>query len=238
MFPVKAMILAAGYGKRLKPLTDKIPKALVEVNGIPMIEHVIRKLKGYGVNEVVVNTHYLSAQVEQFLASKDFGIKVKTLFEFDILGTGGAIKNAAELLAGTGPVIIYNADVLSDCNLNDMYSFHLIREADITLAVNNRKSQRPLLIDQDDTVAGRIIGSKTEIANDYNGIIHQAGFCGMHIIEEKIFSLFPSENVFDIIPFYLSIAGNAKVKAFDIGKVKWYDLGKAETIKLLNKSTQ
>lgn len=139
MFPRKAMILAAGYGTRLKPFTDKIPKALIEVQGVPMIEHVLQKLKKCGVTEVIVNTHYLCGQVEQFFASKDFGIKIQTVFEPEILGTGGAIKNASDLLAGSGSVIIHNVDVISDCDIKAMYNYHKDKKADITIAVKIRR---------------------------------------------------------------------------------------------------
>jgi NDP-sugar pyrophosphorylase family protein len=236
MFPEKAMILAAGYGTRLRPLTDSTPKALIELQGIPMIERVIQKLKTCGVKEIIVNTHYLSGQIEHFLASKDFGLQVKTIYEPQILGTGGAIKNVKQLFKECSSVLIHNVDVFSDCDLKALNNYHVKSRADTTLAVNRRYTRRPLLIDDEQFLIGRIVDSKTELSVNSHGSVHQYGFCGIYIIEKKIFEMFPEKNTFEIIPFLLSISAQVRIKAFDIGKAAWYDLGKLETLKFLNET--
>ena len=260
----KAMILAAGYGTRLNPLTLHTPKALIKYKGVPLIEHVIKKLIFSGIEEIVVNTHYLTEQVEEYFNKNDFGIKINLSFEKEILGTGGGIKNASGYFHVTPPFkclspndligeekpcaqmnesrngdskkdffLVHNADVISNIDIKKMFSSHILSGAFVTLAVNERKTSRPLLFDSDNHLAGRIINNdifRNRLVQDENkqfDTIPKA-FCGVHIVSTEIFDLFPEENIFDIISFYMDICNIRNITFYDIGNSGWKDMGKIE----------
>lgn len=228
----KAMILAAGYGTRLKPLTDTIPKALIPYKSRPMIAGVIEKLKSAGINDIVVNTHYLHTQVEEYFEKNDFGVKITLVHEPEILGTGGAIKNARKFLEDSGNFLVYNVDVVSDLNINEMFQHHLKYSPLATLAVKTRETTRPLLMDSCGYLTGRIINGEWILSKgvDKSELIKTA-FCGIHIVSGDIFNFFDSENNFDIITQYLSmVKQNIKVVCYDINNCFWDDLGKLSAL--------
>src|SRR5436309_1399840 len=119
----KAMILAAGLGTRLRPLTLTSPKALVKINGVPMIEFVLKKLIEIGIKEIVINTHHFAEQIEKYFTENNFPVKINFVYEKKILGTGGGIKNASRYLKDTDDFLIHNVDILSDVDLIALYDF-------------------------------------------------------------------------------------------------------------------
>ena len=149
---MKAMIFAAGLGTRLKPLTDHMPKALVPVNGRPMLEHVILKLKQSGFNELVINIHHFGEQIIDFLeANQNFGLTIHISDEREqLLDTGGGIKKAAPFFQGNEPFLIHNVDILSDTDLKALYEYHLHSGNDATLLASKRTTARYLLFDLSD----------------------------------------------------------------------------------------
>lgn len=222
----KAMILAAGFGTRLKPLTDHTPKPLVEVEGKPMIEYVIRKLKGAGITDITVNTHYLSSQLEQYFDDNDFGVKINLSHEETILGTGGGIKHARRYLEDARDFLVYNTDVDSDIDLEKLYKFHVSNSAFVTLAVKQKDSSRALLIDEKNNLLGKISGKEPVLFTKNEGNLKNVTFCGIHILSSEIFGNFPEENSFDIISVYMDMVKEGKkMLCFDIGDTKWRDLG-------------
>ena len=148
------MIFAAGLGTRLKPLTEKIPKALVRVGDKTLLERVINKLKGAGTDKIVVNVHHFSNQIIDYLRRNDnFGVEILISDESDkLLDTGGGIKKASSLLSKTSPVLIHNVDILSNVNLKSFYESNLNNDA--TLLVSKRKTKRYLLFDSDMRLVG------------------------------------------------------------------------------------
>ncbi|HEY3249727.1 MAG TPA: nucleotidyltransferase family protein, partial [Ignavibacteria bacterium] len=176
----RAMILAAGYGTRLKPLTDTRPKALISYKGKPMIENVIIKIKKAGINEITINTHYLAEKIKEYLDNNKFGgLKVNLTYEKEILGTGGGIKNAAGYLKGSANFLVHNVDVESDIDLAELTEFHLKNSPLATLAVKKRDTTRPLLIDEDNNLIGRIREGKQQLLKEVSGPISQISFCGV-----------------------------------------------------------
>jgi NDP-sugar pyrophosphorylase family protein len=223
----KAMVLAAGFGTRLKPLTDKTPKALVEIDGKPMIENVILKLAGSGIKEIIINTHYLFDKIEKYFMENDFGVNITLIREKEILGTGGAIKNAQSYLKDSEDFLIYNVDVNSDLDIVSMYNFHISNSSFATLAVKKRKTSRPLIVDSNNNLIGRSVNSQKYIFRSYLGKELETAFCGMHIVSSKIFSYFPKESNFDIMPVYMDLIKSGKnLMCFDIKSAFWEDLGK------------
>lgn len=227
----KAMVLAAGFGTRLRPLTEHTPKALVNINGKPMIENVILKLVGCGIEEIIVNTHYLSEQVYEYFSKNDFGIKIQLIHEKEILGTGGAIKNAKKYLDNVENFLVYNVDVESDIDLNDLFEYHVNNSSFVTLAVKRRNSSRSLLMDSNFNLLGMKNKSGKFLYKNHTRDEILTTFCGIHIISSDIFKYFPMESIFDIIPVYMHLVKeDMKIVCYDIRDLHWRDLGKIDDL--------
>lgn len=153
---MKAMILAAGLGTRLRPWTLSHPKALVPVGGVPMLERVINKLCDQGFDYIVVNVHHFAEQIEAFLSSRDFGVEIVISDERSrLLDTGGAIVHASSLLRlDDGPVLVHNVDIVSNADLKVLMECHQEMDADVTLLLSERESSRKLLFDKDMRLRG------------------------------------------------------------------------------------
>src|ERR1019366_10613317 len=167
---MKAMVLAAGLGTRLRPLTDVRPKALVEIDGYTLLEITLARLRGFGIREVIVNVHHFADMVVEYLAAKqDFGMRIEVSREDVLLDTGGGLKQAAGFFledSGDEPFLLHNVDVLSTIDIAAMVRFHDANHALATLAVQDRKSSRYLLFDEQGLLCGRQIEREdpTELA--------------------------------------------------------------------------
>jgi NDP-sugar pyrophosphorylase family protein len=235
---MKAMILAAGLGTRLKPLTDSTPKALVEIKGKPMLEHLILKLKASGFHEIVINIHHLGEQVAGFLkANHDFGLTIHLSDERQcLLDTGGGIRQAAPFLNGGEPFLVHNVDIFSDIDLAAFYRSH--REGSTaTLLTGKRQTSRYLLFDRDDNLCGRLNRETGEIRfahPGFSGQYHAAAFGGVHVVSPKIFTLMEEwTGRFSIIDFYLSICAEHAVSACFAPDVSLFDMGKSESLEAI-----
>jgi NDP-sugar pyrophosphorylase family protein len=224
----KAMILAAGYGTRLKPLTDSVPKALVKVNGIPMIEHVLKRLIEFGMNYVVINTHHFADKIREYFSRKDYGVEIKLIYEKEILGTGGAIKNAKEHFKDINWFIVHNVDILTGINFNALLDYHLKYSPLATLAVKKRNTKRPLIIDSEMNLIGRASGNNNFRYRETVGREYYFGFCGIHIISTDIFKNLTENNFFDIFTAYFRLVSTEKIKAYDVKSSYWEDVGKIQ----------
>jgi NDP-sugar pyrophosphorylase family protein len=221
-----AMILAAGFGTRLKPLTENTPKALVEYKGKPMIFHVIKKLESFGIKKIVINTHHLAGKINEYFAANRFDSEIFLVHEEDILGTGGGIKNAEKLLKGAENFLVYNADVSSGINIQEMFGFHLAAGAIATLAVKNRITGRYLLRDSMNNLVGRTENGNDIVYRKSDREYSRIAFCGIYILNEGIFEYLPAGKSIDIIPEFMKLAeSKRKIKLFDIGNASWQDLG-------------
>jgi mannose-1-phosphate guanylyltransferase len=236
---MKAMILAAGLGTRLRPLTHDRPKALVEVNGRTLLEITLDRLRKVGVSDVIVNVHHFAEQVVTYLEKNDnFGMRIEISREELLLDTGGGLKKAAWFLreqAGQSKeasFIVHNVDVLSSIDLNRMVRLHRDHQALATLAVQERETSRYLLFDERQQLCGRRSGLDgaaeivlaTERAQAW-------AFCGIHIISGRLFSLMTEEGAFSIIDSYLRLAAaGEKIQAFRADEYYWRDLGRPESI--------
>lgn len=222
------MILAAGFGTRLKPLTDALPKALVKVNGVPMIEYAIKRLVDFGVNSIVVNTHHLANLMEDYFSKKNFGVEIKLIYEKEILGTGGGIKNASQYLKDSGSFIVHNVDVISKIELKGMSDFHNSNSPIVTLAVKKRETKRPLIFDEEMNLVGRLSENKSYRYREPVGREKYFGFCGIHILSSEIFNLIEEEGFFDIFTLYFRLVSSKKIISYDVNKSFWEDVGKLD----------
>ena len=242
---MKAMIFAAGLGTRLKPFTDTMPKALVPVNGISMLEHVIKRLIKQGFDEIVVNVYHFGEKIIEFLDSKDnFGINIHISDERNcLLDTGGGILKARQWLDGNEPILIHNADILTDLDLCEMRQHHIESGADATLLVADRKTTRYFLFDNADNLKGWTNISTGDIKPKTLTAISQLtqlAFGGVHIISPSVFKEladYTSEQKFSITPFYIDSCNTLKIKGYIPQKAyQWFDIGKPETLILAEKS--
>lgn len=236
---MKAMILAAGMGARLKPLTDTTPKALIPVGGKPMIEHLILKLKLAGFDQIIVNVHHLGDQIIDFLnQNNNFGTDIKISDERDyLLDTGGAIKNAQSLLDSNEPFLVHNVDILSNVDLHKLYQIHVETNPLATLLVNSRETSRYLLFNKENQLCGWQNKETGEVKShfpNFNPELHaQYAFGGIHVLSPKIFEWMDEwTGKFSIINFYISIAAKTDIRAYPLEQLRLLDIGKPNTLEM------
>jgi NDP-sugar pyrophosphorylase family protein len=231
---VKAMVLAAGLGTRLRPLTDDRPKALVEVAGRTLLELTLARLRAFGIQDVIINTHHFSEMIVAYLRShENFGMHIEVSHEDVLLDTGGGLKKAASFfLDSDEPFLVHNVDVLSTIDFNQMIQFHKEHNALATLAVQNRSTSRYLLFDENDQLCGRRAGVHGEPELIRPARVTQAlAFCGIHVLSPRIFPAMLEEGTFSIIPVYLRLAEqNEAVLGYCADGYYWRDLGRSEHV--------
>jgi len=235
---MKAMILAAGLGTRLRPLTDHRPKALVEIAGHTMLEITLSRLRAFGIREVIVNVHHFADMIVEYLKTNhNFGMRIEVSREEVLLDTGGGLKKAAWFfLEDSGalgePFVLHNVDVLSTIDLRRMAQFHSEHQALATLAVKNREASRYLLFDERLQLCGRQAGrdGEPELVGSLPPV-QALAFCGIHVISPRILAMMPEEDVFSIIDCYLRIAAEEEqIVAFRADEDYWRDLGSPDNL--------
>jgi NDP-sugar pyrophosphorylase family protein len=235
---MKAMVLAAGLGTRLRPLTNDRPKALVEVAGRTLLEITLSRLREFGVREVIVNVHHFGDMVVEYLQKNDnFGMRIEVSREEELLDTGGGLKKAAwffleDSTARDEPFILHNVDVISTIDLGRMVQFHTEHQALATLAVQERETSRYLLFDQQLQLCGRRAGREgvPELVRSC-GQVEALGFSGVHVISARLLSMMTEEGAFSIIAAYLRLAGQREtILGFRADEYYWRDLGKPENV--------
>lgn len=232
---MKALILAAGLGTRLKPLTDEMPKALIPIAGKPLLEHIILKLKFYGINDIIINIHHFGEQIISFIKQNNgFGLSVEFSDERDcLLNTGGAIKKAISYFDEKEPFLVHNVDILSNVDLNDLFENHKNNGSLVTLFVNQRSSTRYLLFNKNEKLCGWKNEKTGEIRSGVSGLNESLcgkyAFNGIHVISPAIFNFMESwKGAFSIIDFYLSVMNRIPIKAYNPQNVNVMDVGKIE----------
>lgn len=233
---MKAMILAAGLGTRLRPLTDDRPKALVEVAGRTLLEITLRRLASLEIREVIVNVHHFADMVVDYLQKNNsFGMRVEISREDILLDTGGGLKKAAWFFLQAGseePFILHNVDVLSTIDLRRILQHHIDNRALATLAVQDRETSRYLLFDERNELCGRKAGRDhpPEMARPA-AEINSLAFSGIHVISPRMLPLITEEGVFSIVKTYLRLASQGeRVLAFRADEYYWRDLGRPENL--------
>ena len=228
------MILAAGLGTRLEDLTKNKPKALVELNGKPILEHLILNLKSQGFNDFVINVHHFADQIEDFLKkNNNFNSNIEISDERELLlETGGGLLKAQQFLSDTKNLIIYNVDIFSDIDLRQLISSHKKNKSLATLVVRDRNTSRKLLFDETNTLCQWRNYNTNEIkeAGIPIGELSPMAFSGIHIVNSEIFKHITETGKFSIIDLYLRLAKNHKISAFETQHSYWIDLGKPENI--------
>jgi len=238
MKAMKAMILAAGLGTRLRPLTDTRPKALVELSGRTLLEITLTRLRSFGITEVIINVHHFADQVIAYLKShKNFGMRIEISREEVLLDTGGGLKKAAWFFQEDPtrldePFLLHNVDVISNIDLSRMLKFHTENQALATLAVQSRETSRPLLFDDHHQLRGRGIDNKNTVisseARNLSSIpLQLLAFSGIHILSPHLLPMLTEEGIFSIIHSYLRLSAQGeKILGFRADQYYWRDLGR------------
>ncbi|MGO9340684.1 MAG: NDP-sugar synthase [Terracidiphilus sp.] len=239
---MKAMILAAGLGTRLRPLTDDRPKALVTVAGRTLLQIAIDRLSVFGVREVIVNAHHHADMIVDYLrANHNFGMRIEISREPVLLDTGGGLKRAAWFFLEGGedaqlPFIVHNVDVISSIDLERMVRYHTERDALATLAVQERESSRQLLFDEHGQLCGRHAvreANDNESRSQLSPAVHgkALAFSGVHVVSPRLLEKLEMEGAFSIVDAYLHLAAmGEKIIAYRADECYWRDLGRPESL--------
>ena len=231
---MQAFVLAAGLGTRLKPLTDNKPKALVEVNGQPLLKITIDKLIKQKVTRIVVNVHHFADDICQYLDTQKWDAEILISDERQqLLDTGGGLKHAAPLFRKNEPILIHNVDILSHIDFGEALAYHSYSKNIATLFVSNRKTSRYLLFDNSKQLIGweDIRSGEKKWSNHPASDYTPLAFSGIAIIQPELTDLLPEEgHPYPIIPAYLEIAKTHRIKYFIHNSNDWLDVGKPETL--------
>ena len=236
---MKAMILAAGLGTRLRPLTDGATKALVPFHGVPMVEGVIRKLYGAGIREIVVNVHHFAEDVTSFL--KGINIEGLTLHISDessqLMDTGGAILQAREFFSGEKSFLVHNVDVYTNLDIAGLIEAHMKDDSLVTIAVKKRTTSRSLLFNSENVLSGwrhnetgeeRFLPDKPENLQDF-------GNSCVQVIDTELFETYPDTKPLNLVQMFLDLAADHKIRAYIHNQDYWYDLGRYESFQQAGK---
>lgn len=220
---MKGMILSAGYGTRLKPMTDKIPKALVAHRSVPMINYQIERLKSVGIDEIIINAHHLAPKIIEYFEKNKFDVKINIIVEGKILGTGGGILNAGKYFINEDYFIVINVDVDTDFHISELIDFHRINRPFASILVQKRNSGKYLEFTDDMILKGRWDGNSSE-----NNLF---AFNGIQIISGDLYSYNIEKKYIDIFDLYgILIKDGYEIRGYDAGDSYFKDLGKLDNI--------
>lgn len=231
---MKALILAAGLGSRLRPLTDSRPKALVEVGGVTLLERTLRTLSDAGCSGFVVNVHHFGDQIMDFLArNRNFGLDIAISDERDLLrDTGGAIRHAAPLLRTEEKFLIHNVDIISNLDYRGFMARCSASAAEASLLVSRRQTSRYLLFEEDGALAGWTNVATGEVRSPYAesdfdvSQFRRLAFSGIHVFSSSLLEeMAPWPEKFSVIDFYLQMCTAHRIEAVEEPQLQLADLG-------------
>jgi len=225
---MKAFVLAAGLGTRLKHLTLIKPKALVEYNGKPLLQWVIEKLKKEGFTDIVINIHHFGDQIIEFVEKKQ-SFQVNIVFSDEraqLLDTGGAILHAEKYLSDTQDILVYNVDIMSDISLKKLMEYHQKNKALATLSISNRASSRQLLFNHKFELKAWKNNQTNEVKGKNSADLKAYSFNGIHLISNQIFKQISESGKFSVIDMYLRLAENQSIMGYYTPEYYFRDMGK------------
>lgn len=231
---MKAIIFAAGLGTRLRPLTNHTPKALVSLNGQPLLYHAINKLIAAGITQIVVNIHHFGEQIIKYLNNSNFKASIIISDERHmLLETGGALRKAAPLLKSNKPVVAMNVDIISSIDITQMLKQHLEYNSLATLAVRQRQTSRYLLFDTNKQLCGwkNITSGEKIISRETTDNLTPLAFSGIQILSPSFFDMLTESGRFSIIESYLRLAPKSNITSYHDHSPFWIDVGKLGELK-------
>ena len=226
------MIFAAGMGTRLQPFTDNHPKALAQVNGVPLLERNIKYLQSYGINDFVINIHHFGGQILAFLAENDnFGANIEISNESDeLLETGGGLLFARRFLENEKTFLIMNVDILTDLNITNFINIHELKGGMVTLAVSDRESTRKLMFNDKMYLKGwknLTTNKKTVVGGIFK--LRELAFSGVHCVNSEIFTKITRTGKFSIVDEYLDLMKEDIIIGYQ-HTANLIDVGKPESV--------
>lgn len=230
------MIFAAGKGRRLGERGLSTPKALLELNGHPLLYHILLKLKKSNINHVVLNLMHLGGQIKDYIESLNLGMDINYSYEEELLETGGGLKKAANFFKNSEQVIVHNSDIYSEIDVNKLINENQVGKRDVTLAVQDRESSRKLLFSKDNKLCGwKNFKTGEVISMNSEQVTRELAFSGIQCVSNSLIkqiSNYPKDK-FSVIEFYLSLPEKQnRVFALDCSTSVWFDLGTEEKLSL------
>ncbi len=222
---MKALILAAGYGTRLRPYTNHTPKPLFPIAGRPLLDIIIDNLQKAGCEAIIINTHHLHQEIEAFVAASNYSLSVSTRYEPQILGTGGAIKNVADFWDHQ-PLMVINADILADIDLSEVYRIHCRQHPPATLVLCDNPAFNSVAVEQDKWITG--FRERGQISG--NPAERLLTFTGIQVLEPQVLDYIPENVAYSSIEAFKKIlADDKKLQAYIAADAKWHDIGTPES---------
>jgi NDP-sugar pyrophosphorylase family protein len=233
--PMDAMIFAAGLGTRLRPLTDDRPKALVEIDGVSILERVARRVVEAGADRIVINTHHFPERIEELVAQRNgFGVDVRISHEPGApLDTGGGLQQAAPHFRRDRPILLHNCDVISDIDLRALYDAHASDDDAIaTLAVLPPSPERYLVFDDGGFVGYAPRGGGADVlAREITGTRLHRDFAGIHVVAPELLDTLDGTGAYSIIFHYMRLVREGeRIAQFEQPGVRWIDIGTHEKL--------
>ncbi len=222
---MKAMILAAGFGTRMQALSQNTPKALIHVDGRPLLHIALRQLEQAGFDEIAVNAHHHAGQIRQFLENygKKSTARIHYSFENRILNTGGGIKRMLGFFRKDEPILVQNVDILCNIDYSDLFARHIEQNADATLVINKRETDRPLCFGMGMDFRGRGKRGCPRDGRNY-------GFCGVQVIMPSLFREINEDAFYSIDVYIDAVRQGKRIMGYDIGERYWRDIGRPEDV--------
>ena len=216
---MKAMILAAGLGTRLRPYSRHTPKPLFTIDQRPLLDIIIERLQRSGCEAAMINTHYHHTQIEAFVQAQDYPLPVKTRHEPEILGTGGGIRNMSDFWED-GPMLVLNADVVCDIDLKKVFRFHQRHAAPVTMVMHDCETFNSVWVDQND----RIVGFQRDPKSAAD--VRQLAFTGIHVLDRRVLDFLPASGPAHIIDAYQRMLDSGESIAAYVSRGHyWQDIG-------------
>ncbi len=241
---MKALIFSAGFGTRLAPITNKIPKALIKVNGEIMLDRIIKNLLEADFDEIFINTHYLADKIENFIKKQHYYEKIKIFYEDKILETGGTLSALAPQLKGHSPVLIHNCDTYIDIDIKNFYLSHKTQNC-VSIAVKNIPTTRPYLVDKDKYIVGHLNKKTNKLTlkpDTKKENLEEYINCGIYTVSQSFLEYVKTKDYTgkSITQAILDgiIYENMKIKAYDIKNSIYSDVGTMGKIKNLENILQ
>jgi NDP-sugar pyrophosphorylase family protein len=235
---MKAMIFAAGMGKRLGSITQTLPKALVDINGKTALRRAVEKCTSAGFDDIIINVHHFADMVEaeaDRLNSEGFRISISDE-RAGLLENGGGLYKARKFF-NKDPFLLYNVDIISDFDLTDLYKYHQLKRSFATLAVRHRKGARFLLTD----AGGRLRGWRNAVTGEQKlcGVpdaegLSEIAFSSMHIVESEIFN-YMKEGIYSMVDLYLELAAKKEIYTLLHDEGYWVDVGTPESLDIVRR---
>ncbi|MDY6903115.1 MAG: sugar phosphate nucleotidyltransferase [Thermodesulfobacteriota bacterium] len=220
----KALILAAGLGTRLLPYTRHTPKPLFTINNRPLLGIIIDRLIDAGCGHIVINTHHLAHKIETFVATQKYGIPIQTRHEPDILGTGGAIRNMADIVTDR-PFLVINSDIFTDIDLAGVFAFHAGHDNPATLVLHDYAVFNTVAVDKNNCITGFARGHETETTGPAG--TRELAFTGIHVMSPEVLNWTGNTHGYlDIITVYRKmIKAGVCLRAYVVNNHQWHDIG-------------